>query len=120
MNEIFAKLDAIGAECESSLERFMDDEEMYLKYIREFPEEPTMARLVKAVEAEDYSEAEKAVHALKGIVNNLGFLPFADATVDMLEELRADNIEDALDAFGDIQKEYKRFTDIIIAWRDKI
>ena len=117
MADILKELDRIGAETEDALERFMDDKEMYLKYVRAFPDEPTMAALTKAVEAKDYDAAEKSVHALKGIVNNLGFLPLADATVDMLAELRAGNTEDALDAYEDVEKEYKRFCGVIEAWR---
>lgn len=116
-NDILQKLDKLGAETEDALERFLNDEEMYLKYIREFPDEKSMPRLVQAVADGDYEAAEKAVHALKGIVNNLGFLPLADAAVDMLEELRDDNIEDALDAFEDVQKQYDRFCAAINEWR---
>lgn len=72
-----------------------------------------MPRLTKAVEAKDYQEAEQAAHALKGIVNNLGFLPLADAAVDMLKELRDGNIDKALEAHQDIQRQYLRFTDAI-------
>ncbi|SHJ92238.1 Hpt domain-containing protein [Hespellia stercorisuis] len=120
MNEIMIQLDKLGAESADALARFMDDEEMYTKYIREFPDEPTMTRLTAAVENADYEEAEKAVHALKGIVNNLGFLPLADAAIDMLEELRDDNIEDALDAYKDVVEEYQKFTDVIREWRSAL
>ena len=119
MNEIFKKLDGIGAETGDALERFMDDEEMYLKYVRSFPDEPTMKALVKAVEEKDYTAAEKAVHALKGIVNNLGFLPLADASVDMLEELRDGNIEDALEAYEDVTEQYGIFSEVIKEWRSR-
>ena len=118
MKDILAELDALGAETADALDRFMDDRDMYLKYVRSFPEEPTMVRLTAAVDAADYAEAEKAVHALKGIVNNLGFLPLADAAIDMLEELRDSNVDAALDAYQDVQKQYARFTQVIRAWRD--
>lgn len=117
MSDIFTELDQVGAETADALERFMNDEEMYLKYVRNFPEEPTMAKLVKAVEDQDYDAAEKAVHALKGIVNNLGFIRLADAAIDMLEELRDGNIEDALDAYEDVKKQYDIYTKVIIDWR---
>lgn len=118
MNEILGTLDKLGAETTDALERFLDDEEMYLKYVREFPEEPSMGALVAAVEKEDYVQAEKSVHALKGIVNNLGFLPLADAAVDMLSELRDDNLEDALEAYDDVKEEYEKFCKAIISWRE--
>ncbi|MDD3411600.1 MAG: Hpt domain-containing protein [Eubacteriales bacterium] len=117
MNTLFPILDKLGAETTDALERFMDDEEMYLKYVRAFPEEPTMARLTAAVAAKDYDEAEKAVHALKGIVNNLGFLPLADAAVDMLESFRDGDVDDALEAWEDVQKQYALFSDAIRANR---
>lgn len=118
MKKIFSTLDRLGAETADALERFLDDEEMYLKYVRDFPQEHSMGDLVAAVERGDYEQAEKSVHALKGIVNNLGFLPLADAAVDMLEELRDGNIEDALEAYEDVKAEYAKFCEAINAWRD--
>ena len=111
-------LDRLGAETEDTVERFMDDEEMYLGYVRNFPQEGSMAALRKAVEEKDYEQAEKSVHALKGIANNLGFLPLADAAADMLEELRDGNLEEALDAYEDLEKEYERFTKVINEWKN--
>ena len=119
MNEIFDALDDIGAETEDALDRFMDDEEMYLKYVLDFPEEPTMDKLVDAVANQDYEQAEKSVHALKGIVINLGFTPLADASMDMLEELRDENIDSALDAYEDVKTEYDRFCKVINEWRNQ-
>lgn len=119
MSDIFEILDKLGAETDDAVERFMDDEEMYLKYVRDFPEEGSMKKLIDAVAAKDYDAAEKAVHALKGIVNNLGFIPLADASIDMLEELRDDNAAAALEAFEDVKKEYDRFCAAIKAWREE-
>ena len=116
MADIFERLDDLGAETEDSLERFMNDEDMYLKYIRSFPDEPSMSVLRKAVDDKNYEQAEKSVHALKGIANNLGFIPLADVTVDMLAELRAGNIEDALDAYDDVVEEYEKFCKVINEW----
>lgn len=113
MTKLLEELDRVGAETADALDRFMNDEEMYLKYVREFPDEPTMGKLISAVAAKDYEAAEKAVHALKGIVNNLGFLRLADATIDMLEELRDDNIPDALEAYEDVKKQYEIYTAVI-------
>lgn len=117
-NDILAKLNRLGAETDDALGRFMDDKEMYLKYVCGFPTEPTMGRLVAAVEATDYASAEKAVHALKGIVNNLGFLPLADAAVDMLQLLREGDTEEALEAYGELRTQYRIFTEAIISSMD--
>lgn len=117
MNEIFDQLNRAGAETESALKRFLDDEEMYLKYVRTFPDEGSMGNLIQAVENKDYIQAEKSVHALKGIANNLGFIPLADATVDMLEELRDNNISEALEAYENVRTEYDKICKVIMEWR---
>ena len=113
MSNILEVIQGYNVEVEAALERFLNDKEMYLKYVTEFPEEPTMDRLNKAVAAEDYDEAEKAVHALKGILNNLGFITVADEAVDMLEELRDGEIETALEAYEGLTKEYDKITAVI-------
>ena len=115
MADITEELDKIGAETADALERFMDDREMYLKYVTSFPDEGTMQKLVAAVEAKDYIQAEKSVHALKGIVINLGFLPLADVAMDMLEELRDGSIDEALKSYENVKKQYKIFCDTIRA-----
>lgn len=117
MEELLSRLEAIGAETEDTLERFMNDEEMYLGYVKGFPEEPTMKKLEQAVGDQDYETAEKEVHALKGIAINLGFVPMADSAIDMLEELRADNIPDALEAYEELEKQYKKYVEVIVDCR---
>ena len=117
MSEILQELDRIGAETTDALDRFLNDEEMYLKYVHDFPEERSMMNLISAVEEKDYVQAEKSVHALKGIVNNLGFIPLADAAIDMLEELRDNNIEEALNEYDDVKRQYDIFCKVIKAWR---
>ncbi len=116
-DNIFTMLDRIGARTKDTLERFMNDEELLQKYIRSFPEEPTMGKLRAAVAQRDFAAAEKAVHALKGIAKNLDFIPLADAAVDMLTELRDGNTDEALEDFDDVEREYNNFCTVIKKWR---
>lgn len=113
MEKLLGELNAIGAETEDAIERFSNDKEMYLKCVCDFPDEPSMKDLIKAIKGKDYVQAEKSVHALKGIVSNLGFIPLADAAIDMLAELRDSNIEEALEAYEDVKKEYDKFCTVI-------
>lgn len=113
MDEFLDALDEAGAETEDTIERFMGDEELYLKYVKSFPEEPNMGRLVAEVEEKDYAAAEKYVHALKGIVLNLGFLSLADASVEMLMSLRDDNVDEALEEFERVKEEYGKICEVI-------
>ncbi|MDD3336837.1 MAG: Hpt domain-containing protein [Eubacteriales bacterium] len=117
MQDIKSSLGKIGVNTKKAIERFMGDEEMYLQYVHHFPDDPTMNSLVDAVDKKDYEAAEKAVHALKGIVSSLDFIPLADATVDMLEELRDGNVETALKEYENVKKQYKIACDVINTWR---
>lgn len=117
MSDIMKALQDIKAVPAQAVTRFMDDQEMYEKYVGEFPEEQTITRLRKAVEDKDYDAAEKAAHALKGITANLGFLRLTDAAVDMMMELRDGDIEEALKAYQDVEKQYEIHCAVIKAWR---
>lgn len=117
MSDIIEQLDAIGAASDEALERFMEDRHLYLKYVRSYPDDASFNALVAAVEAQDYAAAQKSVHALKGLAGNLGFTSLADAAIDMLAELRDDNLDDALAAYEDVVREQRRYCDVIETWR---
>ncbi len=51
--ELLDKLEDMDAEVEDTLERLMGDEEMYLEYVRKFPENENIIKLREAVDAGD-------------------------------------------------------------------
>lgn len=81
----------IGGDLDSTLRRF-SSEEMLLRFIHRFTEEPSYATLRRAIEAGDVKGAFLAVHTLKGIAATLGFDDLASAASRLTEALRGASV----------------------------
>lgn len=112
-NELFDKLEDMGAEAEDTLERLMGDEELYLEYLRQLPENKNIIELRKAVDSGDCDKAMKEVHTLKGVALNLGLLPLADVCMDMLLDFRAGNNEAALEQIDAVEESFKEWSEAV-------
>lgn len=89
MDEKFRQqLEENGADVEATLNRFMGNDAIYRKFLGKFPSDPNYANLGTNIESENYEEAYKCAHALKGVVGNLGLTPIYEAVSTLVEELR--------------------------------
>lgn len=72
--EIRSRLAEAGLDCTEMIGRFMDNEEMFLKYFKKFfgAADSVMDELSAAVAADDHSVIENRAHALKGLSGNIG------------------------------------------------
>ncbi|MDO5572514.1 MAG: Hpt domain-containing protein [bacterium] len=80
-------------ECETdiqgSIQRFYGNEDIYISYLKTFPDEPTMKLLRQSIEDHQWEEAFVTAHALKGLAGNLGFIPLYHALGELVVMLRA-------------------------------
>lgn len=79
--------DVIGGGYEDVLSRMLKDERI-VKYLRRFPEDPSYGAFFEQLEAENYEEAFRNVHTLKGLALNLGLEKLGEASSAVCEELR--------------------------------
>lgn len=99
--EIRSELAEAGLDCTEMIERFMDSEEMFLRFFRKFFEaaDGVVKELSAAVEADDRSAIENRAHALKGLSGNIGlngvFIP-ARKMVDDVRSGRYDSFSEDL------------------------
>lgn len=87
--------DAFGGSYESVKERISKDE-IIEKFVKKFLKDLCYSDLCQAVEKEDYEEAFKAAHSLKGVCANLGFANLT-ASVSNLTELLRDSSNKEID-----------------------
>lgn len=80
--------DTFGGEYESVKQRISSDE-IILKFVLKFLTEPSYANLCKALEEEDYEEAFRAAHSLKGVCQNLAFKRLSESSSVLTELLRS-------------------------------
>lgn len=78
---------AIGSDYDEVLSR-LPSEEILIKFLPRFPEDPTYDALKEAQEKRDIAAAFLAAHTLKGVAASLGLQQLADTASDLTEQLR--------------------------------
>ena len=102
--------EAIGGDYEKML-RLLSSEKFILKYVAKFPQDPTYQTLCDSLAQNDWKEAFRAVHTLKGLCLNLGFQNLLDSSIVLTELLRPEKAEidgTAVDAaFARVRADYE-------------
>ena len=83
-------------------------EKLIKKCICKFPGDPSYMELSNAIKAEDYKEAFRAVHTLKGVSRNLGLMTLFNLSDQMTEILRDEKAHDVSDLMNEIDLEYEK------------
>lgn len=83
-----AVLEAAGFKVEEAMKRFMNSEQLWIKFLKKFKADPSYGELVKAMEEKDAVKAFEAAHTLKGITGNLALSRFNDLVSEQTEYLR--------------------------------
>ncbi|MFA6947924.1 MAG: Hpt domain-containing protein [Eubacteriales bacterium] len=97
MSKIIDALLSWGCDIDGAMERFMDDEELYLSCLSIVCDDDAFAELESALRAHDIPAAFDAAHTLKGVLGNMGLTPMYDAVVEIVEPLRAGNDDGCLE-----------------------
>lgn len=89
MDEILKqKLKDAGVDLDGALHRFMGNEALYLKFLVKFKDDKNYGSLATSLEEENFEEAFKASHTLKGVSANLGLNSLSEITSTLTELLR--------------------------------
>lgn len=69
---------------------FMGKEEMYVKFLRKFPDnlKRLLGELKEAVESDSHEAIEAAAHGIKGIASNLGVRHVTDLGTALMLDIR--------------------------------
>ena len=116
------KMEENGADVETTINRFMGNEAMYLKFLGKILDDQNYKMLGENLEAKNYEEAFKCAHTLKGVTANLGLDPIQKAVSELVEEIRgkeAGEINEARvdEEWQNVKSYYEKFFEIISANR---
>lgn len=95
-----------GMNVDKTLERFGDCEELFMRYLLHFPEDPAMGELEKALKAGDAEAMMNAVHTLKGVSGNLGLQQLYESASWMVATLRTNPNVRATQLMVNVQRDY--------------
>ena len=87
-----AQLAAAGVDVEEALTRFMGNEDLMLKFLLRFPEDPSFSQLKAAMEHGDAAGAFTAAHTLKGVAGNLAMTGLFRQVSLLVEDLRSQDL----------------------------
>lgn len=119
MDEKFRKqMEENGANIDTTLDRFMGNEALYMKFIMKFLEDKNFEALVANIEKGDFEGAFNSAHALKGVTANLGLDPINAQAAHITELLRNKQPEEVdVEALRkcreQLEEVYSRFQTII-------
>ena len=102
-------LRAWGANVDEGLARCCGNEAFYLRLSGMAAADGTFARLEEALEAEDYSAAFEAAHALKGMLANLALMPWLAPVSEMTELLRGQQKADCAALLSEARHQHDVF-----------
>ncbi len=95
-----------GIDFDEGLKRFSDRTEIYVKYLRKFPDDQYYPALLESLEKGDIDEAFSSAHSLKGTSGNLSLTRFYDALFVLVEALRDRNLDKARELLPAVKEAY--------------
>lgn len=114
MEKLCIELAENGVDIERVMERFMGNEALYIKFLKRFVEEDkSFQNMREHLRKEEYEEAFKAAHTLKGLLANLGLDAIMHSVAAITEKLRAGSLEGVQELMEEAEREYKSIVDIL-------
>ena len=104
---------------EGALARLGNNEQLYYRILHKYLEDGSCNNYIKAIENEDYDNAERHIHSLKGVAANLGFICLENISGRILNALRVKEYQN-IDMYTEkLEREEKRIIDIIQSFQSK-
>lgn len=112
-NILLNELETWGADIAGALERFMDNEELYLKFIKKFQSGTDIEDLTKAVSESDWENSLHIAHTLKGVTGNFGFTKLYQGFSEIVDDIRAETYTGISEKYEQVKKDYQDVCEII-------
>jgi HPt (histidine-containing phosphotransfer) domain-containing protein len=98
-----------GADYCVTMERFMGNEGMYLKFLDMLFVDQSLGNLGAALAASDWESAFEAAHTFKGVAGNMGLTPLYNVVCEIVEPLRLRERRDDYKAlYQNIEEEFRK------------
>lgn len=95
----------------------MRTNERIAKFVTMFANDASYANLIDNMAAENWDEAFRAAHTLKGTARDMGFIELSDRASEVTEALRASDTTQAKELLPAVQDAYKQVADAIAMFR---
>lgn len=92
--ELKKKLEENGVDLVNTIRRFMGREDLYLKFLHRLWSDPNYNNLMQHLDEQNFEEAFKDAHTLKGVSANLGLDSVCQPVSEIVELLRGKEKEE--------------------------
>lgn len=91
--------------------------ERIAKFVTMFADDASYTNLIDNMAAENWDEAFRAAHTLKGTARDMGFIDLSDRASEVTEALRASDAAQAKELLPAVEDAYKQVADAIAMFR---
>ena len=98
---------ALGGDYDEVLGR-LRSESLVQKFVLKFPADPSYDMLQTALAAQDWAEAFRGAHTIKGVCQNLAFTHLAQSSSALTEALRSGMSPEAPGLLEKVKADYQR------------
>lgn len=91
--------------------------ERIAKFVTMFADDASYTNLIDNMAAENWDEAFRAAHTLKGTARDMGFIDLSDRASEVTEALRASDAAQAKELLPAVEDAYKQVSDAIAMFR---
>ena len=99
-----------GVDVDGALARLMQNEGLLTRLLRAFLQDTNFAQLQQALAARDGKAAFAAAHTLKGVSANLSLTRLTESVSEVVEALRAGDLEAARALMPAVEEAYREIT----------
>ena len=110
---------ALGGSCDEVLGR-LRSEALVKKFVLKFLDDPSYDLLCRSMAGEDYTEAFRAAHTIKGVCQNLAFTKLYVSSAQLCEALRNGFQPEAPALAQQVNADYDQTVSAIRAFRDSL
>lgn len=113
MNDLIKELENMGCDIEETMERFLDNVELYFDCLDKAINDTAFEDLKKALDEKDTSLCFSSAHTIKGLMSNMGLVPVYNEVVEIVEPLRTGgHDEELLMHYENMMKEVEKIKEI--------
>lgn len=92
-------------------------ERLVQKFVLKFLDDGSYQLLVTSMDSQNYEEAFRAAHTMKGVGQNLSFNKLYESSHLLTEALRSHNIEEAMPLYEQVKAAYAQTAEAIRAYQ---
>lgn len=108
---------AMGGDYDEAIGR-LRSEKLVQKFVLKFLNDKSYELLCTSLEAEDYGEAFRAAHTIKGVCQNLSFSTLGKTSSELCEALRNGYTPEADGLAGQVKENYRQTIEAIRAFQE--